>query len=490
MNPIETRGEIARMAMLYGEPDRTDARILPHDLAAEQAVLGGLLLAPESLWRVADVLAPDDFFRQGHQAIYRAITDLADKRKPYDAVTLGDWFHAQGMSELVDGGAYLIDLATGTPSAANIAAYADIVRDKALQRRLIDAGTQIANDGYSASSDPEESLATAQELVQGLMPKQRGGLSLAADSLKDWFQDLQRRFEADGRVTGMPTPWADLNAATHGFQNGELAIVAARPSMGKSIFGLNLALFAAMRETRTAVFSLEMNRRQIHRRNIASLRGVPHDWLLAPNGEHEEYWQRVTGAITDLKGASLYVDDTSDLTITQLMARARNLHMREPVELLVVDHIHDFRINAKEARFEYGRIAQGLKTLAKEFDCPVIALAQLNRGLAQRAEKRPNMMDLRESGELEQKADMVLFLHREDYYDKETHLRGVVELILAKGRDVEAGRTIFLQNDYAHMALRDWEGPMPSIAKPEQPSSGGRSRGFLGRRRPVDGVDA
>lgn len=480
---IDTQAEIGRMAALY-RPNREDTlRIPPNATDAEQAVLGGLLLVPESLWRVADLLAPEDFYRRDHQLIYSAIMELADKRKPFDAVTLGDWFHAQGLADHVDGGAYLIELASTTASAANIGAYAEIVRDKALQRRLIDVGTEIVNAGFDPAGEPDQSLATAQTLVQGLMPRQRGGLVPAADGLTDWYQDLQRRWEADGRVTGLPTPWADLNRATHGLQPGELTIVAARPSMGKSVFGLNVALFSAMREVRTAVFSLEMSRRQINRRNIASLRNIPHDWLLAPSQDGEDYFAQVTGAISELKQKQswLYADDTPDLTINQLMARARNLHLREPIQLLVVDHIHDFKINAKEARFEYGRIAQGLKTLAKEFDCPVVALAQLNRALSARADKRPTLSDLRESGEIEQKADTVLFLHREDYYTPDTHMRGAVEVIIAKGRDIEAGKTIHLRNEYACMALRDWEGPMPQAPEPER----GGSRFFPGRHRPA-----
>ncbi|WP_224096506.1 replicative DNA helicase [Pseudoxanthomonas sp. X-1] len=472
------RQEIERMAELYGGPDVSQLRVPPHSTEAEQAVLGGLMLSPAALWGVQDVLAQGDFYRRDHQRIYAGILELSEKRKPYDAVTLGDWFEARGESDLIAGGDYLIELATSTASAANIRAWAEIVRDKALQRRLIDVGTEIVNAGFDGRCDSGDALASAQTLVQGLMPKQRGGLSLAADSLKDYYQDLQARYDSEGRLTGMPTPWGDFNKHTHGLQPGELALFAARPSMGKSILGLNLSLFASLREKRVALFSLEMSKRQIHRRNIASLMKVPHDWLLAPSKEGDDYWPQVTEGIRQLKASNLYVDDTADLTINQVMARARNQHLQEPIDLLVVDHIHDFKVDAKLARFEYGKIAQGLKTLAKEFNCPVVALAQLNRQMANRADKRPTMTDLRESGELEQKADLIVFLHREDYYDKESYMRGAVELIVAKGRDIEAGKTILLRNDYAHMALRDWEGPAP---QPPVQSSPNRStgRGFF-----------
>lgn len=467
---FDSAAEIERMGALYGAGRVEQLRVPPQSIEAEQAVLGGLMLAPKALWRVADLLTAEDFYRRDHQLIFRAISELADKKQPFDAVTLGDWFEAQGLSEQVGHGGYLIELANTTPSAANIVAYAEIVHDKALLRQLIDVGTGIVNDGFQPEGrDTADILADAQSAIVQMQPKQRGGLQAAGDSLTDWFEDLQRRYEAGDRLTGMPTPWAEVNKHTHGLQPGELCLLAARPSMGKSIAGMNLALFAALRNKRTAVFSLEMTRRQVHRRNIASLSNVPHDWLLAPHDGEDTYWDRVALAIEQIKPAKLYVDETSDLTIGQVMARARLLHMQEPIELLVVDHIHDFKIKADQARFEYGRIAQGLKTLAKEFNCPVVALAQLNRNLNSRADKRPNMADLRESGELEQKGDLILFLHREDYYDKDTYLRGVVEMIVAKGRDIEAGKTITLRNDYAHMALRDWEGSVP-IAPPSSKS--------------------
>ena len=192
-----------------------------------------------------------------------------------------------------------------------------------------------------------------------------------------------------------------------------------------------------------------------------------------------------TAAVKDRRALQLSVDDTPALRISQLMARARALHAKKPIRLLVVDHIHDFKIDAKLARFEYGEIAQGLKTLAKEFNCPVLALGQLNRALSNRQDKRPNMADLRESGEIEQKADMIIFIHRDEYYDKNTHMKGIVELILAKGRDVEAGKSIFLRNDYAHMALRDREGDLPEPPEPDRPASraGGKPKFFGGARR-------
>ncbi len=449
------------MSAVMGEANVAPMRLPPQSVSSEQAVIGGVMLAgADAYHRVAAMVEERDFYRRDHQLIWRALGHLIEKKRPIDAVTVGEWFESQGIGDMVEGGAYLVLLSSTTPSAANIRAYAEIVADKALRRRMIDFGTGVVNAGFEPTGETSDLLAQAQQSVIALAPTQTGGLKRSSDGLTDWFNDLVRRSEATDRVTGLPTPWAEVNRRTHGLQKGELTIIAARPSMGKSIMALNLALFSAMRGKRTAFFSLEMNMRQLNRRCIASLHQIPHDWLLAPDNEHD-HWPRVANAVSDLKQANLYVDDTADITATQFLARARSQHLKEPIELLVVDHIHDFKINPKEARFEYGRVAQAAKTLAKEFDCPVVAVAQLNRELGKRQDKRPVMSDLRESGELEQKGDLILFLHREDYYDKGTYLRGVVELIVAKGRDIETGENITLRNDYGHMALRDWAGPIP-----------------------------
>lgn len=463
------------------DPTMAQLRLPPQSIAAEQAVIGGLLLHPGSWRKVEASLAVEDFYRRDHQLIYRAIRDMVERERPFDAITLGESFEAQGMSEQVDSG-YLIHLAATTPSAANIAGYARVVSDKALARRMITIGTEIADAAYDPHFEPVEGLAAAQVLMQGLAPSQTDGLVAVTDTLPDWFDDLRHRFELGTSVTGVPTPWEDLNAATHGLQDGDLIILAGRPSMGKSIAGLNIADHAA-KDRHVAVFSLEMSKNQMNRRGISAAAGVPHEWLLAPAGS-DEYWAKVTAAVKDRRALQLSVDDTPALRISQLMARARALHAKRPIRLLVVDHIHDFKIDAKLARFEYGEIAQGLKTLAKEFNCPVLALGQLNRALSNRQDKRPNMSDLRESGEIEQKADMIIFIHRDEYYDKNTHMRGIVELILAKGRDVEAGKSIFLRNDYAHMALRDREGDLPEPPEADRPASraGGKPKFFGGGR--------
>lgn len=446
-------------------------RVPPHSIEAEQSVLGGLMQVPASLAKVADWLSAEDFYRRDHQSIYRAIGELAEKGTPCDAVTLGDWFAGQGMSELVDGGAYLIDLASNIPSAANIVAYAEIVKDKANRRRVIEIGTAMVNDGFTSPADLSEIVAKPQRNLLELRGDPRtGGLVSASAGLKDWFDDLQERFYRGDATTGLPYPWAALNEITHGLQPGELTIIAGRPSMGKSIIGLNVATMNAMRGVNVGFMSLEMTRRQINRRNIAALASIPHDWLLAPSSEGD-YWPQVTNAIKDLKAAKLFVDDTSGMTIDQIAARLRCAHMQHPLELIVLDHMHDVRLPSKrDARFEVGDIAAAGKDLAKEFNCPAIWLAQLSRSLESRADKRPTMADLRESGEIEQKADVIIFVYREDYYQRTNpgwQKRNDVELILAKGRDLNTDNpTVVLRNEYGFMRATDWDtdrhGPVPT----------------------------
>ena len=458
-------------------------RIPPHAIDAEQNVLGALMLTNDQLAKVSDWLAPEDFYRREHQEIYRGILAL----KSADPITLGDWFEAQGLGELVQNGAYLGEIASTTASTANLVAYAEIVKQKSQLRQAIEIGTALANAGFQPDGrDAGEIASEATHKLQEIRGSSRGGgLALASAGLNDWYEDLIRRYEQDGSVTGLPYPWADVNAVTHGLQPGELTIIAARPSMGKSIMGLNLALMTALRGDNTAVFSLEMTTRQVNRRNIASLENVPYGWLLSPakGAEAPDYTAQVSNAIKQLKGASLLIDESAGLTIDQIVARARRAHMQKPIKLLVLDHMHEVALPGKrDTRFEVGAIADAGKKLAKEFDCPAVWLAQLNRGLESRADKRPSMGDLRESGEIEQKADVIWFLYREDYYQRTNTNwtpRHDVELILGKGRDLEVGAPIVLREDYAHMALRDWEedkhGPVP---KRYEAPSGGKKGGL------------
>lgn len=479
---MDAQAEVSRMAALYRVEPPT-IRIPPQALHAEQAVLGGLLLDPSAWPKVSDMLHVEDFYREDHRLIFRAIVALAQSGKPFDAVTVSDFLVSRGYAESVDGGAYVIHLAGNTPSAANIAAYAEIVGGKARLRAAIGVGTELVDACFSdGERSADEIISDHARMLAELQPTAAGGAKDMRESLNDWFEQHQRLCESRSAVTGLPTQWAEFNRITHGLQPATVYIVAARPSMGKSAFALNLALFSGQRGTETMLFSLEMSAADCQTRNVSSLGEIPFTWLLAPGADGDNsYQEQLPALIGQMKRATLRIDDTASITVRQFEARTLRQHQKRPIELLIVDHMHDFRIDPKQARFEYGEIVQAGKRIAKQLGIPVVILAQLNRNLGGRTEKRPTLTDLRESGEIEQKADVICFLHREDYYDTPehaTHLQGVVELHFAKGRNIRAGERINFKNRLDIMRLDDWVGelPMPKEATKEITNPAGFSR--------------
>ena len=420
-------------------------RVPPHSIEAEQAVLGGLMLAPDSWDRVADRLVEDDFYRRDHRLIFRAIGDLSSKSMPYDAVTLGEWFLSQNLSELVGGSAYVIELANSTPSAANITAYADIVREKSVLRQLIDAGTEIAGDAFQPEGrSSQELLETAEQKVFHIAEagaRGRKGFVSMRSAVKEAFQILHHRYENRGAVTGLPTGFIDLDEMTAGLQPSDLIIVAARPSMGKTAFSVNMAENAAMRTKKAvAIFSMEMSASQLAFRLISSMGRIDARHLRTGDLAEEE-WPRVTNAITLLSEAKIFIDDTPALSPSELRARARRLKREHDLGLIVIDYLQLMQVpGTKENRAtEISEISRSLKALAKELNIPVIALSQLNRSLEQRTDKRPVMADLRESGAIEQDADVIMFIYRDEYYNPESGEKGVAEIIIGKQRNGPTG---------------------------------------------------
>lgn len=449
------------------DASREPMRQLPYSNEFECRVLGGLMLDPNAWHRVSDLITESDFFLPAHQLIFRAIKALAERSMPHDAMDVEEFLTRRGMADQIDGGRLPIDIQATTPSAATIVSYVEQVTDMARLRRMIDVGHELAEACYAAGErDASEIGSEATQRLAELQPAQRGGLRRASETLAGWYDRFSERYDRGSKLTGLPTPWNELNAITHGLQPATVYLLAARPSMGKSVAGLNLSMFTALRGITTGVFSLEMSDEDCHARNIAALGEIPHDWIVAPSAaEDDGHLERLNVAKVKLAGAPLFIDDTPSLTVRQFEARARRMHQRNPVGLMVVDHVHDFRVDPKLARFEYGAIIQTAKVLAKEWHIPVVLLAQLNRNVSGRNDKRPTLADLRESGELEQKADVILFLHREDYYDtpdEKTHLQGVVEMHVAKGRNIRSGARITLQNRFDQMRLDDWKGPLPA----------------------------
>ncbi len=421
-------------------------RVPPHSIEAEQAVLGGLMLAPEAYDRVSDQLVEGDFYRRDHQLIYRAIREMADRNRPFDAVTLGEWFESQGQSELVAGGAYLIELASTTPSAANIAAYAEIVRDKAVMRQLIQVGTDIVNNGFQPEGrESQELVAEAEQKVFAIAESgARGRTDFVGmhSALRDAFTVLQDRFNNGDAITGLPTGYTEFDMMTAGLQPTDLVILAARPAMGKTTFALNIAEFAAIKSKKAvAVFSMEMSAPQLALRLISS-NGRINATRLRTGQLEDEDWARVTGAISMLKETKIFIDDTPGLSPDVLRAKARRLKREHDLGLIVIDYLQLMSVpgNSENRATEISEISRSLKGLAKELNVPVIALSQLNRSLESRTDKRPVMADLRESGAIEQDADMIVFIYRDDYYNRENSPdKGLAEIIIGKQRSGPTG---------------------------------------------------
>lgn len=420
-------------------------RVPPHSIEAEQAVLGGLMLAPEAYDRINDKLGSDDFYRRDHQLIYRAISELAERSRPYDAVTLGEWFESQGQAEMVAGGAYLVELASTTPSAANIVAYAEIVRDKAVMRQLIGVGTEIVNDGFQPDGrDSTELLANAEQKVFAIAEagaRGRTDFTPVNAALKDAFEVLRVRSESGGTITGLPTGFHEFDDMTAGLQPTDLLILAARPSMGKTTLALNMAENAALRTKKTvAVFSMEMSASQLAMRLISSIGRVNATRLRTGQLEDED-WSRVTSAIYQLKATKIFIDDTPALSPDVLRSKARRLKREHDLGLIVIDYLQLMAVpgNSENRATEISEISRSLKALAKELNVPVIALSQLNRSLETRTDKRPVMADLRESGAIEQDADVIVFIYRDEYYHKDSADKGLAEVIIGKQRNGPTG---------------------------------------------------
>ncbi|MCW5577593.1 MAG: replicative DNA helicase [Dokdonella sp.] len=446
MMPVWTRRATMAQSERRNQPSNIEAlRVPPHSIEAEQAVLGGLMLSPEAWDRVADRLCVDDFYRKDHRVIYRAIEDLSNKSMPCDAVTLGDWFVANNLADQVGGASYVIELANSTPSAANIVAYADIVREKSVLRQLIDVGTEIAGDAFVPDGrSSKELLEVAEQKVFHIAEmgaRGRQGFVPMRSAVKEAFQLLHQRYENRGSVTGLPTGFIDLDEMTAGLQPSDLIIVAARPSMGKTALAVNMAEYAALKTRKAvAVFSMEMSASQLAFRLISSL-GRINQQNLRTGELAEEEWPRVTSAITMLSEAKIFIDDTPALSPGELRARSRRLKREHDLGLIVIDYLQLMQVpGTKENRAtEISEISRSLKALAKELNIPVIALSQLNRSLEQRTDKHPVMADLRESGAIEQDADVIMFIYRDEYYNAEGSEKGVAEIIIGKQRNGPTG---------------------------------------------------
>ncbi len=420
------------------EPGSGGDRTPPQDMAAEQSVLGAMMISKDAIADVAEVVRGADFYRPSHETIHNAIIDLYGRGEPADMVTVANELQRQGELQRVGGAPYLHTITASVPIAANASYYAGIVREKAILRRLVDAGTRIVQFGYAGEGDVDDLVDQAQAEVYQVTDKRNSEdyapLSEIMDGVLDEIEAIGNR---DAGLYGVPTGFADLDDLTNGLHAGQMIIVAARPAVGKSTIALDLCRAASIHNNLTSVFfSLEMTKSEITMRLLSAEAKVPLNHIR--NGQlSEDDWTKLARKMGEVSSAPVFIDDSPNMTMMEIRAKARRLKQRHDLRLVVIDYMQLMTSGKKvESRqLEVSEFSRQIKLLAKELEVPIIALSQLNRGPEQRSDKRPMLSDLRESGSLEQDADMVILLHREDLYERESTRPGEADLIVAKHRN-------------------------------------------------------
>jgi replicative DNA helicase len=423
-------------------------RIPPHSQEAESSVLGGLLLDNNSWDKVADLLAEADFYRYEHRLVFASITSLVNANRPADVITVFEQMQSQGKAEEIGGLAYLNSLAQYVPSSANIRRYAEIVRERSILRKLVSVSDEIATSALNTNGRPVTNILDEAEQKIFSIGEEGSRMRQGFQTMDKLVVQLLDRVEEMSKnpndITGVPTGFFDLDRMTSGMQAGDLLVLAARPSMGKTALAINIAEHVALHEDLpVAVFSMEMGASQLAIRIVGSIGRIDQGRLRTGKLIDDE-WPRLSDAIERLKTVSLSIDETPGLTTSELRASARRLARScGKLGLVVVDYLQLMSGSGggdgENRATELGEISRGLKMLAKELQCPVIALSQLNRGVEQRTDKRPMMSDLRESGAIEQDADVIMFIYRDDYYNKDSKEPGVAEIIIAKQRNGPTG---------------------------------------------------
>ena len=420
-------------------PALVEANAPPQNLEAEESVLGAMLLAPGAIAAVGETLTAGDFYRESHGTIYRTAIALYSRGEPVDWVTVVDELEKRGDLEAAGGKARVAELAVSVPATANAAHYARIVREMAVLRGLINVGGEVARLGWERPGDTEDLLDRAEQAIFHLsQTRVTSEFSHIELLLKESFERITALYEAGAEVTGVASGFRDLDRLTSGFQPGNLIVIAARPSMGKSALGLCIAANLAVRhETPVALFTLEMSKSEVTQRLMCSEAKVESQRLRTGKLAVDD-WPRLTAACDKLAKAPIYVDDTGSITMMEIRSKARRLKSREPnLGLIVVDYMQLMTSGASaENRVqEVSQISRSLKQLARDLDVPILALSQLSRAVEQRHDKRPILSDLRESGSIEQDADLVVFIYRDEYYNDESDQQGIAEVILSKHRN-------------------------------------------------------
>ena len=419
-----------------------EQKIPPQNLVAEQSVIGSMLLDKNAVMRGIELLRADSFYRDAHRFIYEAILSLFDRGEPVDLVTVTEEMRKSGKLDAVGGAVYVADLLNSVPTAANIEHYAKIVEEKAILRRLIEAGTQIVSDAFNEPEDVDQVLDQAEKTIFDIALKRaREGFHKIDSVIKRVLDRIDALYGKKEAITGTPSGFPDLDKLTAGFQNADLIIIAARPAVGKTAFALNVAQNVSIRyKIPVAIFSLEMSKEQLAQRMLCSEAEVDAQRLKTASLS-DTGWKKLTRALGRLSEAPIYIDDSASITATEIRAKARRLKIEMGLGLVIVDYLQLMRgRNRIENRVqEISDIARSLKTLARELDVPVIAISQLSRAVEQRPDRIPRLSDLRESGEIEQTADLVIFIHREDYYNPQSERGNVAEIMIAKQRNGPVG---------------------------------------------------
>jgi replicative DNA helicase len=413
-------------------------RTPPHDLAAEQCVLGGMLMSKDAISDVMEVIRPADHYRPAHQLVHEAILELYGRGEPADPVTVSDLLAKRGELARVGGGAYLHTLMASVPTAANAGYYARIVRERAILRRLVEVGTRIVQLGYAGDGDADELVDRAQAEIYGVTERRVSEDFLPlSEIMPGALDEIEAIGSRGGVMTGVPTGFADLDALTNGLHAGQMVVIAARPAIGKSTLALDLARASAVKHRlATVLFSLEMSRNEITMRLLSAEARVPlHAMRTGQLGEED--WTRLARRMSEVVDSPLYIDDSPNMSMMEIRAKCRRLKQRHDLRMVIVDYLQLMSSprRVENRQQEVSEMSRSLKLLAKEIDVPVVAISQLNRGPEQRNDKRPLLSDLRESGSIEQDSDVVILLHREDAYERESPRAGEADMIIAKHRN-------------------------------------------------------
>ena len=415
-------------------------RMPPQNIDAEQAVLGAMLIKKEAIAEVSQLLRPEDFYRDAHKIIYEAMLALFNRNEPADIVTVTNYLDKENKLDKVGGITFVTALANIVPTAANVNFHANIVREKADLRHLINTATDIAGMAYEATDDVSDVIDKSEKMIMEVANRQNvSSFTPMQEIVMETFDKINTLYESKGGLTGISCGFKDLDALTSGLQASDLILVAARPSMGKTAFTLNIAANVALKEKKTvAFFSLEMSKQQLVQRMLCSEGGIDSQKLKNADLSTED-WEKLVRTADKVSAAPLYIDDTAGITVNELRSKARRLKAEHGLDLIIIDYLQLMQGRSKggsdNRQQEISDISRSLKAVARELNVPVIALSQLSRSVESRQIKRPMLSDLRESGSLEQDADIVMFLYREDYYDPETANKNITEVIVAKHRN-------------------------------------------------------